>query len=138
MSAVSLIFSAGFHLLFITSFVLVFTPLKESFKPEFLFLGSILKQEDLQSSIPKTPSANPWRTFKSTTSMDAHLLSDKTSPVLQIDKPLQPALIKEEKKLLTKSTLGEVSQAPKKRPNPDDLDFDLHLTPYKPLKLETK
>ena len=131
--------SIALHLLFFTTFILVFTPLKQSFKPEFLFLGSILKPQDLTSNSAQIRPADPWRSLKSTTQIDGVLLPNQASPVPQIDKPSQPLPTKEGKKIPTKSMVGEASnQIPKKRPTLDDLDYDIHLTPYKPLKLESK
>ena len=134
-----LIFSILLHSLFLTTFVIVFPPLDESFKPEFLFLGSILKNQDLKGTVAQIGPTDSWQIPQIAAPLNDVLLPNKTLSIPQINKPSQSLPTKQEKKLLTNSMIGETSdQTPRKRPVMDEHNFDLHLTPYKPLKLETK
>ena len=130
-----IVVSAGIHIFILSAFVFTFRNITEPFKPTLIFLGSILKGEDvIAENETQTASQKPI-------AMNApHLIkthSQERAARADLNKPWTPGPAAEATKPFTKSTFPTIEKPSGQAGSANkDLDGDMPAAvPYRPLKL---
>lgn len=133
----SLLLSIFFHLLVIKIFIFVFPIIQESHKPKLVFLGSILKNKDIDNISFNKP---PTQTKKASSEFAYHKTISTTSPYEKpfIKPRLQDASMAKEK-LNTKITFEISSERTEPEPPEEKKEkMDEKYESYIPLRYYLK
>ena len=118
------------HLIVLNAFIFTFPVQSESFKPQFLFLGSILKQQD----ISEVMSHKGFPHLNTPSLTDGEALPSLEKPISKFNtrKPKTPV---SSKKSEIKTTFETSQKILNNKDSVNSQSFVEPLPPYKPLKL---
>ena len=133
----TLVLSFLLHLIVFNSFSFTLSTKFENRKPEFIFLGPILKKQNV--SIMPSEKNNAFNYFTSDDLIHKTVQgSQKNPPDITVRKPFLRDSINPQHKTTLKPHLQMTEKSIEHKPNePSPFEIDLPMAPYRSLRLQT-
>ena len=129
-----IILSASIHIFILFTFIFTFRNITEPFKPTIMFLGSILKEEEVVEG--NEPQMSPQKLLASDTLQLLKTASNEHTFVrIELNKPLAPDPVTGETKSFIKSTFPTIQLPSGPTRSSNKGINDVPAMPYRPLQL---